>query len=496
MNEEPENANETPAKTNRKPLIAAAVVVFAIAASAIAFYVYRNRGGELVPAPKNVTFDNGGGDASMPAMNEETVTIPAEQVERIGLKSEVAGETMAADASETSASGVVEANAFQSTPAIALTGGILRRISVEPGVNVSKGQALAVIFSEEFAAAQSKYLQLLTDARTARQSLSRAEKLVAINPAGTAERDEALAKLKTAEAALTEHHQHHLRAEKLLKIGAVSREEYEQANSEYQAADAEFELAKSRYERALRVAAINPESRGELESVQLRVQTADSELAGARQKLELYGMSASRIDSLRSPSQITSELVVTAPVSGTVTARSVNGGEVVEANKELLKITNLSSVWAIAQVYEKDLALMRVGSGASVTSDAFPGRVFRGQITYVDPNINPETRTAQVRVELANPADALKIGMFVKVSFGALGNAEKTAPVVSSSAVQNVRGQSVVFVMTDKPGVFTMKPVRLGPEKEGRFTVLEGLTVGEKVVTEGSFLLRAEVLKK
>ncbi|MBK9439160.1 MAG: efflux RND transporter periplasmic adaptor subunit [Chloracidobacterium sp.] len=68
-----------------------------------------------------------------------------------------------------------------------------------------------------------------------------------------------------------------------------------------------------------------------------------------------------------------------------------------------MRVTNLSSVWVIAQVYEKDFGLLREGSGASVTSNAFPGQVFRGHVTYIDPNIVPETRTAQVRIELDNP---------------------------------------------------------------------------------------------
>jgi RND family efflux transporter MFP subunit len=162
----------------------------------------------------------------------------------------------------------------------------------------------------------------------------------------------------------------------------------------------------------------------------------------------------------------------------------------------LARVTNLSSVWVIAQVYEKDLGRIRSGSGASITTDAYPGRVFRGQVTYIDPNINQETRTAQARVELENPGQMLKLGMYVRASFGALGTGEMTAPVISSAAVQNMSNQKIVFVATDKPSVFVMKTVRLGTESNGQYVVLEGLNVGDKVVTEGSFLLRAELMKQ
>ena len=214
-----------------------------------------------------------------------------------------------------------------------------------------------------------------------------------------------------------------------------------------------------------------------------------------RRRLILYGMPESRIAGLRSPSQVTSEMPVPAPISGTITARGVNGGEVVEPNKELFRVTDLSSVWVIAQAFEKDLPRLRVGSGASVTTNAHPNRVFRGQVTYIDPAIDPNTRTAQVRVELANPDRQLKLGMFVNVAFGALGQSERTVPVVPASAVQNVQGRQVVFLATNDPTVFEMRPVRLGPEVNGRFPILEGANVGDRVVTNGSFMLRAEFLK-
>ena len=149
----------------------------------------------------------------------------------------------------------------------------------------------------------------------------------------------------------------------------------------------------------------------------------------------------------------------------------------------------------VAQVFEKDLARVRVGSGASVTSEAYAGRVFRGRVTYVDPQLDPATRTAQVRVELANPGQALKLGMYVGVGFGALGTAEATAPTVPASAVQTVGGRTVVFLATTDPNTYVMRPVRVGAEASGRYPVLEGLFVGDRVVTAGSFMLRAEWLK-
>src|SRR6266550_6093142 len=268
---------------------------------------------------------------------------------------------------------------------------------------------------------------------------------------------DAQSKYLSVVAELDEHHKHHARTEKLVEIGAASREELEMAAS--------------------------------------KLKAAESEVANLRQRLLLLGLSSQRVSALRSTSQISSEVSLPAPASGTVTSRTVNSNEVIEANKELLRVTDLSSVWVVGQVYEKDLGKIHIGSGASITADAYPGRIFRGQISYVDPKVDPQTRTAQARIELANPGQQLKIGMYVNVAFAALGGAGSTFAVVPAAAVQNLGNQHVVFVTTSDPRVFAMRPVRLGPETNGYYPVLEGLSVGDRIVTEGSFMLRAEWLK-
>jgi RND family efflux transporter MFP subunit len=322
-------------------------------------------------------------------------------------------------AGSTLTTGIVQANSYRATPVVSLVGGIVRRVNAELGQSVARGQTMAVVFSDELAQAQSRYL--------------------------------------TAQADLEEHHKHHARTMKLVEIGAASREELEQATT--------------------------------------KLRSAESELASQRQRLLLLGLSPQRISSLQSSAQVSSEVTLPSPVSGTVIARSANPGEVIQADKEVLRIADLSSVWVIGQVYEKDLALIKVGSGASITSEAYPGRVFRGQVSYVDPTLDPATRTAQVRVELTNPGQALKIGMYVNVAFATLAGSESTVAVVPVNAVQSINNRQVVFVAMYEGNVFAMRPVRLGPEANGRYPVLEGLSVGERIVTNGSFLLRAEWVK-
>ena len=398
----------------------AIVSVVAIAGVILAVWLlWPGKAGRPVPAPRSVSFDEPA-NQTVSITGDQKLILTSEQTRGAGLQIETTGERPTTEASGQMATGVVQANSYKETPVVSLVGGIVRSVRGELGQNLKRGQTVVVVFSNELADAESRYL--------------------------------------TAVAALDEHHRHHMRTVKLVEIGAASRQELEEATSKYR--------------------------------------EAESNVANLRQKLMLLGMSSPRIAALNSTAQISSEVTVPSPSSGTITSRTVNPGQVVEANKELMRVTDLSTVWVVGQVYEKDLATIHGGSGANITSDAYPGRVFRGRISYVDPKIDPATRTAQVRIELGNPGQALKIGMYVNVAFGAIGAAERTTAVIPKAATQSIGSQQFVFVATDRPNEFLLRAVRLGTESNGVYPVLAGLNVGERVVTEGSFLLRAEWLKQ
>jgi len=400
------------------PLMIVSLVALVAVVAIAGWLLWPKPAGKPVPAPRSVSFEETPSQQAAIAGEQKLILTP-EQLRSAGLKMETVGERPTSEATVQMATGVVQANTYKETPVVSLVAGIVRVVNAELGQNVKRGQTLAVVFSNELAEAQSRYL--------------------------------------TAVAALEEHHRHHLRTMKLVEIGAASRQDLETATSQYR--------------------------------------EAESNVANLRQKLLLLGMSAQRISALNSTSQISSEVSVPSPSSGTLTSRTANPGEVIEANKELMRVTDLSTVWVVGQVYEKDLATIRVGSGANITSDAYAGRIFRGRVSYVDPRIDPATRTAQVRIELANPGQVLKIGMYVNVAFGALGIAEKTAPILPKDAVQTIGNQQYVFVATENPNEFILRPVRLGPESTGFYPVIEGINTGDRIVTQGSFLLRAEWLK-
>ncbi len=494
---ETEEADLTEKRKSRpKPVYIALAIIGVVILGAAAFWLFQSgESGKPMPAPRSIGF--GQNETQTVALPEDqTLTIEPEQVQNIKLETETVGETFSSEIAGTTATGVVQSNAYGETPVISLVGGVVREVRAQLGDFVQKGATVAVVNSDELAAAQSNYLATLAEADEARKRFERAEKLTGIAQEARTEVDRMTAELKISEAELAENRSNFERTEKLVKIGASSRQELEQATTRLKTSQAKVEEAKNRLSRANRLLQINPERRAELDAALTQLRSTEAKTSAERQRLLVLGLSPAGVEQIRNSRRVSSELPIVAPISGTITARAVNPNEIVEANKELMRVTNLSTVWIIAEVYERDLGRIRAGSGASVTSDAYPGRVFRGQVTYIDPSINQATRTAQVRVEVENPGQIFKIGMYVNVAFGALGTAEQTAPVVPSAAVQTINNQSVVFLATEQPNVFLLRPVRLGSQTEGRYTVLEGISVGDRVVTTGSFLLRAEWQKQ
>ena len=186
-----------------------------------------------------------------------------------------------------------------------------------------------------------------------------------------------------------------------------------------------------------------------------------------------------------------------APVSGTVVERLVNAGAGIQAGTPLFTIANISTVWIIANVPEAQIGKIRVGTPAEVRSAALGDGAMSGRVNYIDPRLNEQTRTARVRIEMANPGERLKAGMFVEVGFQAgTGAATEEELVVPATAVQRIENASVVFIpKDDEPGAFEVREVELGGEVSGYHRVISGLKLGDKVVTKGSFTLKTQKMK-
>src|SRR6266478_3120249 len=180
----------------------------------------------------------------------------------------------------------------------------------------------------------------------------------------------------------------------------------------------------------------------------------------------------------------------TAPASGTVLEKKVISGQRVMAGDELYRIADLSTVWVIAEVPERDIGSITLGDRATVTFRAFPNQSIEGRATLVYPELKPETRTARVRIELPNPDNRLKPDMYADVVFHA-GAEEKGVVAVPDSAVIDSGTRQLVLISKGQ-GRFEPRAIKMGRHGDGFVEALEGVKEGEEVVTTATFLIDAE----
>jgi cobalt-zinc-cadmium efflux system membrane fusion protein len=274
-------------------------------------------------------------------------------------------------------------------------------------------------------------------------------------------------------------------------LATIFSKDLADAQTRYLSMAAMLDADHKKLERTQALVAIGAASRQELEEVTAVHAGHETEVEAARQRLLLLGLAPDQVQSLRSPSQVVSSITIPAPMDGVITGRTANLGQVVGMGQELFVVTDLSEVWAVGDLYEQDLRAVRVGSEAAITTPAYPGTTLRGRVAYIDPRVDTQTRTAKIRVALANPDGRLRLGMFVSMAFRT--PAGDRAVLVPKAAVQTLGDRQVVFVAArDEEGKFIQRTVRLGPPMGESYAVVSGLSPGDTVVTEGSFLLRAE----
>lgn len=252
---------------------------------------------------------------------------------------------------------------------------------------------------------------------------------------------------------------------------------------------AERDVVAQRLARTESLAKIGAASRQDLEEDQASLVRVRTELDTARLRLERLGVSDARLAAMAEGESLPEVFDVVAQAGGVVTARMVNPGQNVAVGEPILTVADRSRVWIIADVFEADLGQVREGQQAHVTSETFSGRTWTGRVAYLDPAIARDTRTAKVRIEVENRDEALRFGMFVSVALGISGSTSDL--VVPQTAVQSLGAVDVVFV-EPSPGSFTERVVQLGASTGELVVVTSGLDVGDRVVTSGSFALRAE----
>lgn len=274
-------------------------------------------------------------------------------------------------------------------------------------------------------------------------------------------------------------------------IAHIYSPELADAQTKYVSTRAMLEAHERELQRTEKLVQIGAASRQELERIHAEHAAQSAALQSARSQLELLGVSSSTISGLGAGDSVNATVNVAAPIDGVVTERAANPGLNVDPETNLFTVVDLSNVWIVADLYEKDFARVRTDSNATITSTAYHGLSLRGKVSYIDPQVNTESRTAKIRIEVPNVRGELRLGMFVDVVV-ATGNLASML-LIPRSAVQNVGDRTVVYVASAKePGKFIEREVRLGQSAGEHVEVASGLTTGDTVVVEGSFFLRAE----
>ncbi len=274
-------------------------------------------------------------------------------------------------------------------------------------------------------------------------------------------------------------------------LATIYSPELAEAQTAFIAARAEQVTHQQRQTRTQRLTAIGAATREELEIHESDRAGIDAQVEVARARLALLGIPEDRTQRLTGPQDVVTTLTVRAPLAGVVTKRAANAGLNIDPATPLFTIVDLSTVWVIADLYERDFARVRVGSTATVTSGAYPGVALRGRVSYIDPQVQAETRTANLRIEVPNAGERLRLGMFVDAQVGE--SEARTGILVPTSAVQAVGSDTVVYVAdAQQEGRFTERKVDVTPSTDGQSLVVAGLQAGDRVVTDGAFFLRAE----
>lgn len=317
-----------------------------------------------------------------------------------------------------------------------LARGVVETIAINLGSHVSAGQALLTYDNIELGQLVGDYLteqaalrQARTDLEVKRTSLDRAESLI--------------------------------------KIEAIARQELDVRRAEFRNAEAAVASAQARVSRV-------------------------------EEQLHRFGLTDEDLQDLapdknEGPHRAGSHSTLRAPFAGVVTNFDVAIGEVVEPDKELFTLADMSTVWVLADVYEKDLSKITREGTVSIKVDAYPERTFSGRITHVSDLIDPATRAAKVRCVVENQDGALRLNMFAKVTLGTAE--ERQALTVPADAVQQVDNQPVVFVRQSDTR-FERRNVQVGRRSGDLVEILSGLEEGQMVVGKGSFYLKTALLRE
>ncbi|MBI2681190.1 MAG: efflux RND transporter periplasmic adaptor subunit [Candidatus Solibacter usitatus] len=254
---------------------------------------------------------------------------------------------------------------------------------------------------------------------------------------------------------------------------------------------AQQQLAQRAVERAEQLLQAGVIGSAELRRREAELAQTAADVAASRDQLRILGMPPDALENLEKTRTINSLLRVTSHMDGTVMARKVAPGQVIQAADTLAEIADLTQLWLVADVPEQHAGTLSAGQTVQAEIAALAGVPIKGKLAFVSATVNPETRTVRVRMDLPNPQRRYKPAMLATMS---IADRAQRKRVIPAAAVVRDGDKEHVYVQSS-PEVFTLRPVTLGDEFDGRRVLVDGLRAGEKIVVDGAFHLNNERIR-
>lgn len=391
---------------------------------------------------------------------EGQVEVTKDQLKGLDLKTITVSENSIPKYLKTS--GEIEENENFTTHVNSRLSGRVTLINKSVGEYVKKGQILALVESKEIANIQSELLENQSKISFLQTELKNRDK---VTNASVSQQQKYIDFLK----------QTYDRQLKLFKDDISPRKNVEEADKNLKTAILEKEKIRLEAETG------KQQLRGEINTLNIQSERITKEL-------QLYNFSSAQIQQLITNRKLNTSITIFSPASGLISQRHISLGEVVDTEKEIFTIIDPSSVWVFANVYEKDLGLIEMGQPAYFVTRGLTKSRYNAVVNYVTPQVSDETRTTKVRLTVSDNTNVLRKGMFADVFINiGKGNPAITVP---KESIQRVENKEVVYVKKDET-VYQATPIITGLSDDKSVEVKSGLKKGEKVVTKGSFTLKA-----
>ncbi len=276
------------------------------------------------------------------------------------------------------------------------------------------------------------------------------------------------------------------------RLVTLQSEEVGNAKSDFYKAQADFELARVSYERQQRLFERGVGAKKDSLTAEADLKVAQASLEAAEKKLHVLGFSEQEVETISDSHQINPIITLYSPISGKIIQNNAVLGGMIDQATEILVVMDPSVLWIDAEIYEKDIAKIRLGMTVELSVPAYPGETFSGKVTYIGDVLKEDTRTITVRAEVENSDYKLKPGMFASIRIAL--NHHSRVLVVPQDSVLEDKGDKIVFIKRGEQ--FFLQVVHTGARENGYIEILQGLAEGDEVAVTGSYQLKSKLYEE